>query len=63
MAKCLKSTYDCFEVGKDYELIQVETRGRWRVFHIPQCAGQYFIIGLDEYGECETDANVIKFEV
>lgn len=63
MAKCLKSTYDCFEVGKDYELVQVGTKGRWRIFHAPLENGQYFIIGLDEYGECETDANLIKFEV
>lgn len=63
MAKCIKSTYSCFEVGKDYDLVQVCTKGRWRIFHAPIADGQYFILGLDEYGECETDANIIKFEV
>lgn len=62
MAKCLKSTYSCFEVGKEYDLQLEATKGQWRWFKIP-CDGGYYLLGLDEHGECATDGNFVKFEV
>ena len=62
--KCLKSTYELFNVGVDYNLIEIGKAGKdYTVYQYIDENGWIYTFGLDENGENETDGNFMKFEV
>lgn len=59
--KCIKSTYELFKPGQDYDLKEIGTAGRYTVYQHVDAQGWIYTFGLDENGENETDGNFMKF--
>ena len=61
MMKCVRSTYELFQAGESYPLIEKGQVGRFTVYEYTDAQGWVYTFGLDENGENETDGNFMKF--